>query len=726
MGKHLKKSLLIAIALLLNSVAMLAADEYNEMATIVKTTVWGWNNPEFKNYTVPDKYKDESAVLLAVREEIYANRKTNFRLSSVSFFALHKEMSYTHTVRKMVKINDKASLDNYSSLSFRDKRTRWGLIMTSKYQTFVGARVIKQDGTITDVDISKDAVTVEEGDDNKKVAIPNLQVGDILDYYICDINQIDTENPPISNIVLGSNYPILSYSVHCDIGSNLTTEYRSINGAPEFVSSIDEDGDIMLDMKRENIAKFEGIDMWVSPYRQLPMIRLSIKDNKNSYIWHPKSARPEGLHKDVPASDIIMDERYIWGGKMNYNLSPIYRESAKMVKDYVKANPNVSKDSLALYIYDALHYNLTLYDNYYFNFQRALSTLLAKYKIEHKFAITTSRMYGSAENNIFSTGDLYTFLLANNNTQILTLSNWSNFAGETDPDYGGETAMTFANFKFGSKMIEGTQGSYQSPISAPEDNLEAMKISVSLSDDPTILDIKADTRALGALKAQDSPYYYTMEKWQQEMRSRLKLEGTFEEFMDTRRRLRKEIDDYSGRIEQGKKDLDDRIKTIVSAYHDADPKEIINYEVKHLGITPQNPALETSVHYLQEGLVQRAGANYILNAGKLIGKNLDLKGDDRKRNLDMYFPSTRMFEHEIEIQIPQGYTVEEVSNLNTNADNEVASFHSSATIEGNIVKIKAVKTYKTIFQPVENWDKLLQILDATVNFCAQSIILKKL
>ena len=54
---------------------------------------------------------------------------------------------------------------------------------------------------------------------------------------------------------------MLSYTVHCEIDDKLTTQYRTLNGAPDFKQSKDENGNILLDVAVKDIEQNEP-DLW--------------------------------------------------------------------------------------------------------------------------------------------------------------------------------------------------------------------------------------------------------------------------------------------------------------------------------------------------------------------------------------------------------------------------------------------------------------------------------
>ena len=57
---------------------MTFAIDYTEQDKLVREKVWGWDLPQFKNYTVPEKYKNESAVIIARHKLVEVKRQKNF------------------------------------------------------------------------------------------------------------------------------------------------------------------------------------------------------------------------------------------------------------------------------------------------------------------------------------------------------------------------------------------------------------------------------------------------------------------------------------------------------------------------------------------------------------------------------------------------------------------------------------------------------------------------
>lgn len=132
------------------------------------------------------------------------------------------------------------------------------------------------------------------------------------------------------------------------------------------------------------------------------------------------------------------------------------------------------------------------------------------------------------------------------------------------------------------------------------------------------------------------------------------------------------------------------------------------------------------VNYTLDGLVKRAGNNYILDAGKLIGSQITLNDNTRNRAVDVYMPYARCYEHEIKVQIPSGYKVENPEILNKNIDNECGAFVSTAKLDGSVLTINVKKVYKHNFELAGDWNKLAQMIDAANDFYVRSVVLRKI
>jgi hypothetical protein len=126
-----------------------------------------------------------------------------------------------------------------------------------------------------------------------------------------------------------------------------------------------------------------------------------------------------------------------------------------------------------------------------------------------------------------------------------------------------------------------------------------------------------------------------------------------------------------------------------------------------------------------ENFVKKAGNNYIVEVGKLVGTYQKTDEKERIRTVDIYMPCARTLSWNISINIPKGYNVKGVGELNKSLNNNTGSLECIASVDGGAVKIKVTRIYTNNFEKVEAWPKLLELMDAFYNFSTQKILLEK-
>ena len=125
-------------------------------------------------------------------------------------------------------------------------------------------------------------------------------------------------------------------------------------------------------------------------------------------------------------------------------------------------------------------------------------------------------------------------------------------------------------------------------------------------------------------------------------------------------------------------------------------------------------------------MVKIAGDNLLVAVPGLIGAQLWISQDDRKREVDAYMEYPKSIRNIINFTIPAGYKLVGIQNLNINIDNSVGTFAVQATVEGATLNILVKKHYKQTTVKKEDWPKLLEMLDAAYNFSQKKVLLKKL
>lgn len=178
-------------------------------------------------------------------------------------------------------------------------------------------------------------------------------------------------------------------------------------------------------------------------------------------------------------------------------------------------------------------------------------------------------------------------------------------------------------------------------------------------------------------------------------------------------------------------DKDDRIKDRKEMF-EKDLKEEFDidkyegFELVRDGRFGDTAWLQYKEKFTVKKLISKAGRNYIVEIGKMIGDQIKLDSAEMKtRQTDIWVPFARTIENTITMNIPNGYTVDGLQDLNTNIDNVSGSFVSTAKIDGDKLIITTKKLYKKSFDKKELWPNYIAFLEPAYKFSQAKIVLKK-
>ncbi len=712
----------------------------DDWAESIRTMVWAWDIPGFHNRTVPEGYEKESAVILARHRRIEATGDKSTFMKELLTGSRAGKIYYIDIERSLVRINDQAALDYFSEHSFRDKENRGFGMYSNLLRTVLGVRIIKPDSTIREVDVSALAVSITEGKNNKeaykKLAIPELQVGDMIDIFVYEIAEFTTMNISPQTIGFYSpEYPCLSFSLHCEFGKNLTIEYRSVNGAPDMEAHTAADGKMTLDAAMDNVACIKGAPQWVSYMRSMPMVRLSVLQNASKAFYKPSSARPIGIHKDVPSDQILEDAR----GYYNFGLRHISTSGGFMknvnaaIAGYRQKTPDATTVQLADYIYAALNFYFprnSFYNRAAFSF--LLSHLFQENGIRPFIGFVTSR-YDARLAETANDEDFYSGVAIDEGARFYFGPYRYSLAGEVPGALQGETAFLFPIQKFtsspGVSGVEFSQHGFQHviPVQEPAENLNATKMKVTFSGEDRlslIIDRESTWTGTGDKHTMQN-MLISYEPWDSVVRRELLIGQSYIDEISKQRSLRKEVGSVQTYFEKEREKAKERFGEEIYTYHEVRQEQIISCSINGYGASPANPALVYNIKYSIDSFVKNAGDNLVLDAGKLIGTQWVPTATDRDRIMDAYMPEAKQFDYQIEVVIPDNYCVEGVERLNYDFSNEYGAFSSNATVNGQVLSISVKKIYSRPFVPLEDWGKILEMVDTANDFYSVSVVLKR-
>lgn len=687
--------------------------DYLKLAQKVRQEVWSSTPADFQKRTVPDRYKNASAVILSYYRELSTDYYRKATADLVLNLRLTRQIDCTDMERMLIQINDKKALKDYSEFTFKTKSRKWTWGYHHKTQTVLGIRVIKKNGNVQEVSLD-DYVDVKEGKNDKdlsqKIAVPGLEVGDCIDVFSLD--QIDTQEQQLDPFyfVLRQDEPVLYTKVHCVLDQSLATVYRTMNGAPDFTQTTDKDKNAVLDMVMDKPVDAES-SIWYNSLEQSPFIEMYITPTKAKVAVVEKAMRQKGVRGNPDVTPILQDDwkllkSYVSkGGYSPAGLPSTYKSVFKSAK---KEGMSAEEKADRIYSFEYVSGGAS---------QRAFNTVanyLRKLGVEIEMGITTPFGALPVDKLINYNSTSWFFRLKGTDVYYFP-GTYPKVASEIPYIYQGRKAY-----------MQDSEEQITIPVSQAEDNKSVNDMVVKL--DGTKLDISRKVTYSGEQKM----YGQSLVSPDNTLFGSSQLEAywrylKYDDKDPYSCYTKKESAELKGAFNEYRKNAIDPFKAEISSYHDGDPVQVGDYGVDCVGIRRDSSNFVYHVDYVMDGMVKRAGNNYLLSVGKLIGSSLKLEGKDRERIDDVWRKMAFVDEWNIEIPLPQGYKVsaEALKKIETSVANECGEFTVKAIAGNESVKVYVRKCFAHRVEPVSNWSKLLALVDACSAFADKQMVIAK-
>lgn len=687
--------------------------DYLKLAQKVRQEVWSSTPADFQKRTVPDRYKNASAVILSYYRELSTDYYRKATADLVLNLRLTRQIDCTDMERMLIQINDKKALKDYSEFTFKTKSRKWTWGYHHKTQTVLGIRVIKKNGNVQEVSLD-DYVDVKEGKNDKdlsqKIAVPGLEVGDCIDVFSLD--QIDTQEQQLDPFyfVLRQDEPVLYTKVHCVLDQSLATVYRTMNGAPDFTQTTDKDKNAVLDMVMDKPMDAES-SIWYNPLEQSPFIEMYITPTKSKVAVVENAMRQKGVRGNPDVTPILQDDWKLLksnvskGGYSPAGLPSTYKSVFKSAK---KEGMSAEEKADRIYSFEYVSWGSS---QRVFN---KVANYLRKLGVELEMGITTPFGALPVDKLINYNSTSWFFRLKGTDVYYFP-GTYPKVASEIPYIYQGRKAY-----------MQDSEEQITIPVSQAEDNKSVTDMVVKL--DGTKLDISRKVTYSGEQKM----YGQSLVSPDNTLFGSSQLEAywrylKYDDKDPYSCYTKKESAELKGAFNEFRKNAIDPFKAEISSYHDGDPVQVSGYGVDCVGIRRDSSNFVYHVDYVMDGMVKRAGNNYLLSVGKLIGSSLKLEGKDRERIDDVWRKMAFVDEWNIEIPLPQGYKVsaEALKKIEISVANECGEFTVKATAGNESVKVYVRKCFAHRVEPVSNWSKLLALVDACSAFADKQMVIAK-
>lgn len=714
--RMLAKGLSIIVILSTLSLQMTATDRAEE----IRAEMWSAANKSFQISETPKKWIGKSAIIIAQLNR-YEYRKP-------VVLNLLRYNEYNHY---RIKLLDKNAINKYSEMSYY---TNHSDNSTGEYvKVYVGFKVIKPGGKEIIVDLAS-AVKMEKQSGGQKrsydkLAIPGLEQGDILDYYICEeatkTNRalIYFFDPVVYS--LPREYPVMNHKLQFRAERRCFINLKSLNGAPELKLVADESNEEQYYTLDGNDIEPAEDQRWIYPYRELPTIKF-------------RAAYASG--KGMRSFDVLLGEP----GKVKNSVSKKELEELaatmlatqydiKFFNKYVKTKLKGVTDPFeiatqAYYFYRNDLFNLTEGDVVEgksmptiaeVKFTDVFSTFLNSKKIPHDIVIAVRRNISSLD-DILMENEIEWLIRVKKGDQFLYLSpfDMNTMPGSIDPLLEGTEAYALDGLlpfkKWNAKRIT-------LPVTSINENKSDVSVSVQLVD-MTRAKVTVSKKMSGRNKRFDQYEFMDVYDFEKEERERFKMGASFDGYSFYKKKYVAMKEAYMSKRNGYKTEA---LKESMEQVYDFKVKDPTNLVIEQTGRYLTSPAMVYNYTFETDDILKKTGPNYLIDAGKLIESQVKIEGDELNRKSNVYFDNARSYLTRITIDVPAGYQVQGLDKFNQQIENKFGGFTSKAKIDNSKIVIETFKHYDVNFVPKDQWPAVVGFLNGGNTFTEQKILLKK-
>ncbi len=128
-------------------------------------------------------------------------------------------------------------------------------------------------------------------------------------------------------------------------------------------------------------------------------------------------------------------------------------------------------------------------------------------------------------------------------------------------------------------------------------------------------------------------------------------------------------------------------------------------------------------------LLEKAGNKILFKLGEIIGPQAEMY-QEKPRQLPIELDYPHVLERKISFEIPEGYVVKNLKDLNFNisfkkGENISMGFLSEYSVSGNVVTINVSEIYKDLKYPITEFENFKEVINAAADFNKVVLVLEK-
>ncbi len=722
------KYIFLAVSLLIcSNVATAQSKEELEL----QKQFWGTEDNQKNIVEVPEKWLGESAVIL-YRDEYYKFTNNGKKMYNPSYF------------HQRVKLLDKSAVEDFSEYSFeKNSKVGAGFVNFSKDETTVGIKILKLDGEEIIVDI--DAETVAQDDENK-IAIPNLEVGDIVDLYVYEDDYLRSFSgthiyPPVER-VLSSDYPIVYSRVAVEVENDYFLNMESYNGAPKIKEEeTDRKSTKRYVLEASDLDKSE-FPRWFYPLTELPALKFQVTFALK--FRNQLGAKVFLSEDDAERKTKVTNEEIIeyYGNRFNTSKGSKVRDVVNYLEDkgitdkrkqieealyYVRHKSYNRFIELVIARDNEVRYYPELCDSEYVildedTFVNYFAGLAKRLEIDFDIIVATEDYNGPIDDLLLRSNVSYG-LRFNFDEPLYLFSLSPHVQADFFPKNLEGTKVYQLNI-VKNRKIEDVSFDVL-PVTAASENSSSEVVNIAFEDNFKKIIVDRVQSYTGHFKNDEIDDRLVFVDYLDEEFNRFETKH----FYHCKKRQNKSDAEAQSKMEafyaSFREKKEEKIKENVGAGYDVEIEDY-SYELVNTGRYSKDPLTIGDHFTISNEFVKKAGPNFLVEVGKFIGGQVQLKEEELVRTKGIYLDHAKTFNYEVNITIPDGYEVVGLDKLQRNTVNDTGRFVAVATIEDGILKYRTTKTYAKRNYPASDWLKMTSWLNEAYDFSQEKVMFRKI
>lgn len=734
MRKNIIAKIILAFFLLLNTTVFaqdVIDEDFLDNIESNSKSLWAENIPAFANNTVPDKYKDASAVVFGFKRSVTIDKKSRMGFLSRG----ERSLLFFENVRFKIKLADRNAVRAFTEVYFR---------YSDKTDGF-SANIIKPDGLVQPV-LLNDAVGVESvssvpeffksffdqqsGSERRyfKVAVPDLEPGDILEYVTVTKSKLNVSGTGYIEFtpqyeLCNKKYPVLFNQIIMETDDKAFFKSLSINGAPDFKKESAADADFYKYVFTDTDRGVEKDVNFVNTYKVMPLTKFQViysnNEKRKGALIGEKGEIKTGFTKEELVKKAWED--FQGWGDVYFEMSRYGKYDNLVDELWAQLKKAGAKDWPEPEYINNVYYRVRNFvvnqDNYLSDKTTAylFSSLLAKRDIKSEIVISAANTVGKLSNILFVNEIEYMCKVKDK-----FYFNWTDHSNPPDlVDYllGNDAYIIQAPDKKGVQEIK----EIVLPDAAYTENSSDYAVNAQLDKDMSTLIVSRKSTYTGLSKTRN---IYTALRYTPYMLDDYKYYGGES---PTEKMKNAQEEEYYKSVKALKDNFNEAKPELVKQNLQGEFSQKVkykNFKINSDGRSAKQKDLVFVEDFELTGMLRKAGKKFLVNIPGLVGGQLQIKKEERIRKYDINVGFAKTLSWLIKFKVPDGYTVEGVQELNTKVDNEAGAFSCEAEEKEGVVYIKIKKSYKQANVSKDKWQDMLAFIDAAYDNSFKYLLLK--